>query len=117
MNINFNHFLARNPHTLEVFCDYLEENATTICDQNLYLFLRARQHEERGFCESSRRPSMNGDGNSFCYGNGFGDGNDYFSGYGDGHGDGYGCGYGNGNGRRHGFSDGNGRGVGDERNL
>jgi hypothetical protein len=81
---HINLIIARDPYALQVLCDYLEENAVTVCDRNLYLFLRARQHEERGFYTSNFEPPMNGDGYS---------GSGYGSGYGDGDGNGDGDGY------------------------
>jgi hypothetical protein len=111
MNSNINHLLACDSYVLEVFCDRLEENATTACDQNLYLFLRARQHEERGFCRNVYRPPATGYsfGDGYGYGNGEGDG--YGFGDGSGYGDGWGWGYGNG------CDNGDGEGDGDEGNL
>jgi hypothetical protein len=113
MPMNINHELARNPYTLEVLCDYLEEHAATICDHNLFLFLRSRQHEERYFSDA--------DGHRYGDGCGHGDGHQNGDGYGDGYsiGDGYGCGYGHGNGNGYGdggyggvYSYGDGRGDG-----
>jgi hypothetical protein len=51
MNFTINRLLAQDPCALEIFADYLEENANTIRDQNIHLFIRTRQHEERGFCD------------------------------------------------------------------
>jgi hypothetical protein len=117
MNFNINHELARDPSALEVFCDYLEENAVTVRDQNHYLFLRTRQHEERGFCDSRDGLPMIG---SFVWGNGYGNG----SGGGYGNGNGSGGGYGNsGNGYGYGYGysydngDGYGFGDGEDRPL
>jgi hypothetical protein len=114
MKFTINHLLAQDPYTLEVFADYLEENAPQPC---FYLFLRTQQHEEKGFsdtvdCEEGDDYYVDGDGwgsgygcsNGDGYGNGCGYGYGYGYGYDDG--DGRGCGYG--------YGMGNGRGYGDE---
>jgi hypothetical protein len=95
-HVNLNSFLAQDPYTLEVFADYLEENTTTIRDRSFHRFLRTRQHEERGFCDSCRRQPLNGDGHGDGYGYGDGCGSGYGDGYGGSCGDGYP--YGNGSG-------------------
>jgi hypothetical protein len=112
MNFTINHELAQNHYTLEVFCDYLEENATPTCDRNLYLFLRSWQHEERGFSNSV--DCKDGDGFGVVYGTHGGDGFGYGNGYGFsfGYSNGTGDGYGNGNIYGNGFGFGNGYGYG-----
>jgi hypothetical protein len=98
MNVNINCLLAQDPYALEVFCDYLEENATTANDQNLYLFLHSRQHEERGFCDNIFGPM--GDGDGYGQGSGLllgdGSGIGYVDGWGGGYGNGYWHDYGDG---------------------
>jgi hypothetical protein len=106
MNFTINHLLTQDPHTLEVFADYLEEHP---CAKQpyLHLFLRTRQHEEKSFSDGF--DCKQGDG--YCYGYGDGGGRGY--GYGYVNGDGWGYDY-SGRGDVHGYSD--GYGVGDERN-
>jgi hypothetical protein len=119
MNLNINHEVAQDHYALEVLADYLEEKPTAICDQNLSLFLRTWQHEERGFSDSKQGKdsgSLTGDGFGYGDGEGGGFGSGYGFSYGDGYGDSYGFwdGDGCGDGFCYGdYGDSNGDGVGD----
>jgi hypothetical protein len=109
MNVTINHLLTQDSCTLEVFADYLEERAPPTCDRNLYLFLRTRQHEEKGFSDVFGRKE--GDGYSgWGNGDGQGDGDGYHFGFG------YGNGYGDGCGSSYGDANGGGYGDGDRWN-
>jgi hypothetical protein len=119
MNFTINRLLARDPYALEVFADYLEENSQQSC---LHLFLRTRQHEEKGFCDGIDRKDGDGFGDGWVYGNRNGDGTGYGDGYGAGYGmgyrtgyymgdGGYGCGFGSNHGDAYGDGFGDGYGL------